>query len=230
MKRIFLHYSKKLLVLFLVCFICIKAVVVPLSKYASSLAKEKIINTLDKQPQKASIYKKTNTSKPKKKTVVKQKVKIINKANRQTTAGNIVVSQTVDKATAVPADVLSYTVTINNATTDNATGVVFSNSIDPNTTLVAASVKATPIAIDDAYNCIGNVGMNVNTAMGSLLNNDISPDGTSLTVTILANPIHGVAALATDGKFTYNPTAGYSGPDNFTYTVTSSNGKQILLQ
>ncbi|MRX39285.1 T9SS type A sorting domain-containing protein [Flavobacterium sp. LC2016-23] len=124
---------------------------------------------------------------------------------------------------AKPGSQLDFTITINNTGTD-AAGTTFQDILDTNLTLVAGSLKATPIAVNDAYNCIGNVGITLNAAQG-ILANDVSPDGTALTAAILANGSHGVAAIAANGSFTYNPAAGYSGTDSFTYTLTSANGK-----
>ncbi|WP_264535669.1 Ig-like domain-containing protein [Flavobacterium sp. N1736] len=124
---------------------------------------------------------------------------------------------------AKPGSQLDFTITINNTGTD-ATGTTFQDILDSNLTLVPGSLKATPVAVNDAYNCIGNVGITLNTAQG-ILANDVSPDGTALTAAILANGSHGVAAISSNGSFTYNPTAGYSGTDTFTYTLTSTNGK-----
>ena len=124
---------------------------------------------------------------------------------------------------AKPGSQLDFTITINNTGTD-ATGTTFKDILDPNLTFVPGSLKVKPIAANDAYNCIGNVGITLNATQG-VLANDVSPDGTALTVAILANGAHGVAAISSNGAFTYNPTAGYSGTDSFTYTLTSTNGK-----
>lgn len=125
---------------------------------------------------------------------------------------------------AAPGSQLDFTITITNAGIDDALGTTFQDILDSNLTLVPGSLKATPIAVNDAYNCIGNVGITVNAAQG-VLTNDISPDGTALTVTVLANPTNGTVSLATNGSFTYNSNAGYSGADSFTYTLTSASGK-----
>ena len=47
-------------------------------------------------------------------------------------------------------DTITYTVQINNSGTD-ATGVVYSDTVDPNTTFVPGSVTTTPVAVDDTY-------------------------------------------------------------------------------
>ncbi|MBX9806975.1 MAG: cadherin-like domain-containing protein, partial [Flavobacteriaceae bacterium] len=125
---------------------------------------------------------------------------------------------------AQPGSQLDFTITINNTGTD-ATGTTFQDILDTNLTLVPNSLKMTPIAVNDAYNCIGNVGITLASAQG-VLANDVSPDATAMTVAILANGAHGTATLSTDGSFTYNPTVGYSGSDSFTYTLTNASGKK----
>src|SRR6266404_416292 len=49
-----------------------------------------------------------------------------------------------------PGDTLLRTVTITNTGTD-ATGVKFTDTLDPNTTLVAGSVVVSPLAFNDSY-------------------------------------------------------------------------------
>jgi hypothetical protein len=139
--------------------------------------------------------------------------------------------------TANPGDTITYTVVISNSGTD-ATGVSFSDMIDPNTTLVAGSVLVSPIATDDTYNTIGNVDIQVPVAQG-VIANDLNPNGSgTLTVTQVnstAVPGGGSAAAATtngsvtmnsDGSFSYSPNAGFHGPtDSFTYTLDNGTGK-----
>jgi hypothetical protein len=125
---------------------------------------------------------------------------------------------------AVPGSQLDFTITIANSGTNDALGTTFQDILDSNLTLVPGSLKVTPIAVNDTYNCIGNVGITVNTTQG-VLTNDISPDGTALTVAVLTGPTNGTVSLATNGSFTYNSNSGYSGADSFIYTLTSSNGK-----
>jgi len=124
---------------------------------------------------------------------------------------------------AVPGSQLDFTITVNSTGAD-ATGITFQDILDSNLTFVPGSLKVTPVAVDDSYNCIGNVGIALNTAQG-VLSNDVSPDGTALTAVVSTNVTHGTLSLATNGSFTYNPTAGYSGTDSFVYTLTSTNGK-----
>lgn len=148
------------------------------------------------------------------------------------------VTKTVGPAgNANPGDILTYTVTIpNGAGTVN--NVIFSDTIDANTTLVPNSVTVTPIALDDTYTATGNVQIDVPAANG-LLANDTNPvagaaTNAGLTISALAgdatapfsgNSTHGqVTSSATDGSFSYNPNPGYTGPDSFTYTVTGQGG------
>jgi uncharacterized repeat protein (TIGR01451 family) len=124
-----------------------------------------------------------------------------------------------------PGETLRYTVTIDNSGTEDAS-VVFTDTIDANTTLVAGSVQSTPLARNDMYSTVGNVQLSVPVA-GSLLNNDSDIDGTGgLTVSSFsATSANGAAvSVAADGSFTYNPPPGFSGTDTFTYQVDDGEG------
>ena len=50
-----------------------------------------------------------------------------------------------------------------------------------------------------------------------VLGNDTDADGDPVTAVMVADVSHGTLALAANGGFTYTPTAGYTGPDSFTY-------------
>jgi uncharacterized repeat protein (TIGR01451 family) len=58
-----------------------------------------------------------------------------------------------------PGDTIRYTVVVTNSGTMNASNVGFADAIDANTTLVAGSIKTTPIARHDIYASLGNVGI-----------------------------------------------------------------------
>jgi len=138
---------------------------------------------------------------------------------------------------------IEYTVTISNTGTTDATNVVFTDTIDAHTTLVDGSITTQPIAVNDTFSSIGNVGIQVPDGASDLLGNDCDPDplggpctNTGLTISVLAGdnaaPFAGtsaqggnVTATATDGSFTYNPAPGFEGSDSFTYTVTDATGK-----
>ena len=139
-----------------------------------------------------------------------------------------------------PGDTITYTVSISNTGDQAATGVAFNDTPDANTTLVPGSISTQPVAFNDTYNAVGNVRIQPTAAQG-LIANDRDPDvgnGTSsgLTVTSLAGdnsaPFAGtgsqggqVTSSTTDGAFAYNPPAGFTGNDTFTYTVTDAAGK-----
>ncbi|HQR34772.1 MAG TPA: Ig-like domain-containing protein, partial [Blastocatellia bacterium] len=125
-----------------------------------------------------------------------------------------------------PGDTLMYSVVVSNSGTD-AMNVVFSDQLNANLTQ-SGSATASPIATNDAYTSIGNVGITVPAGSGLLIN-DINPQGTG-TISIMAVPAGtttqgGSYALAADGSFSYNPPVGFEGADSFVYTLTHTNGK-----
>jgi uncharacterized repeat protein (TIGR01451 family) len=123
---------------------------------------------------------------------------------------------------AVPGDTITYTVQINNNGTD-ATGVVFNDTVDANTTFVGGSVTTTPVAIDDTYSAVGNVQINVPAASG-LTSNDSDPDGGPVVATAgtTTSTGGGDVTVNADGSFTYNPPPGFEGADTFTYTINGA--------
>ncbi|MGA0595765.1 VCBS domain-containing protein [Enterovirga sp. CN4-39] len=50
------------------------------------------------------------------------------------------------------------------------------------------------------------------------------PDGDAVTYALASGPEHGSVAVSASGTFTYTPSADYSGPDSFSYTVADGNG------
>ena len=126
-----------------------------------------------------------------------------------------------------PGDTLKYTVTINNGGTD-ATGLKFTDTLDPNLTLVGGSVNTSPIAVDDpGYTATGNVRITQSAASG-LLVNDIDPDTGNNAGLTASGPAtttqNGNLTINADGSFVYNPAPGFEGTDTFTYTVTDAGG------
>ncbi len=130
-------------------------------------------------------------------------------------------SKFVNLASASPGATLNYTVTIGNAGADPALGVMFSDTIDPNTTLVPGSVNTSPLALTDTYASIGNVGITVPAANG-VLANDFDPDGTiPAIVAVNTAGTQGTVSLnLANGSFTFNPNPGFEGTTTFTYTLT----------
>jgi hypothetical protein len=120
-----------------------------------------------------------------------------------------------------PGDTLKYTVNIN-AIGEDATGISFTDTVDPNTTFVPGSLTATPVAVDDSYAALGNVRISV--PAPGVLGNDFAgvPSATITAPTSSTNG--GDVAVNANGSFTYNPPAGFEGTDTFTYTLTNAAG------
>jgi surface-anchored protein len=90
---------------------------------------------------------------------------------------------------------------------------------DPSTT--GPLTEAPPLPHDDEASIAGNSGPAV---IDVLANDSSSPDPLeTLTVTAVTQPFHGSASI-TDGIVIYQPSAGFAGPDSFTYTVTDEHG------
>jgi trimeric autotransporter adhesin len=137
-----------------------------------------------------------------------------------------------------PGDRLTYTVTINNSGADPATGVNFSDTIDANTTFVANSLIASPIAVNDSYNSIGNVGISVPDGANDLLGNDLDANnpGSSAALAItqvngnvfvsgaVVSTTNGSVTINSNGSFTYLPNVGFEGNDTFTYALSNGTG------
>jgi hypothetical protein len=124
-----------------------------------------------------------------------------------------------------PTDTINYTVTITNNGSNDALGVLLSDMIDPNTTLVPGSIQSTPLANADTFNVLGNVRIQPNAAQG-LLANDFNPDnGNNTGITASGGTTSaqgGNVTINSDGSFSYNPAPGFTGTDTFTYTVTNT--------
>src|SRR6185369_5244631 len=122
-----------------------------------------------------------------------------------------------------PGDTLKYTVTIN-ATGEDATGVTFTDTVDPNTAFVAGTLQTTPLARNDSYTATGNVRISV--PAPGVLGNDSDPDGVGPAITATAGTFSsaqgGDVNLSADGSFTYNPPAGFEGNDSFSYTLNDN--------
>ena len=125
-----------------------------------------------------------------------------------------------------PGDTLRYTITITNISGTNLLNAQFSDTNFPNQTLVAGSIKSTPIARPDAYaGVIGNTRFNVPATSG-VLTNDSDPDGDAISVVAFsAASAHGGTVIVTNnGGFEFLPPVGYQGTDMFSYTISDGNG------
>lgn len=131
-----------------------------------------------------------------------------------------------------PGDTLRYTVQINNTGADPALNVAISDTIDANTTLVGGSLIASPLAVNDVYASIGNVGISVPDGASDLLANDLDANNPASTAALVfVAPVPTVSAQGgavsintSTGAFTYTPPAGFEGADTFTYTLGNGTG------
>ena len=137
-----------------------------------------------------------------------------------------------------PGDVIHYTVTVTNTGPGALTGMSFQDIIsDPHLTLVPGSINVSPLAVDDAFNAVGNTtlrvggsagtGPEVFVAGGSVIANDFEFLGDAFTLTPIVNgttALGGKVNLAADGTFTYLSEAGDTGNDSFSYTLSDAGG------
>ena len=77
-----------------------------------------------------------------------------------------------------------------------------------------------PVAVGDSYST--PFGTTLNVPAPGVLANDT---GGAKTATVVASVAHGTLLLGANGSVTYTPTAGYSGPDSFTYRVADGSGQ-----
>lgn len=134
-----------------------------------------------------------------------------------------------------PNESIRYQVDLQNGGTSAAETVEFNDTIDPNTTLTANSLRVSPLAFNETYNAARDTALNVNTASG-LLANDYRgvPDA---SVTAPSGPTTtsqgGSVTVNTDGSFLYTPAAGFTGTDSFSYTlgnVAGSDSGTVFIQ
>ncbi len=74
-----------------------------------------------------------------------------------------------------------------------------------------------PTASDDSYSTPEDTSLSV--VAPGVLQNDSDPEGDSLNAVVQGTTSHGTLTLNSDGSFSYVPTAGYFGPDTFTYVA-----------
>ncbi|MEJ5992768.1 Ig-like domain-containing protein, partial [Ramlibacter sp. PS3R-8] len=104
-----------------------------------------------------------------------------------------------------------YTVSDGNGGTDTATVTV---NVTP--------ANDAPVAQGDSASTVKDAPVVI--AMATLLANDGDIDGDTLTISSFTQPANGTIVDNLDGTFTYQPAAGFTGPDSFTYTVSDGNG------
>jgi len=90
--------------------------------------------------------------------------------------------------------------------------------LDSNVATVSINVIGKP----SANSQVVTIAHNTATAV-TLTGSDPNSPPQSLTFTVAANPAHGTLT-GTAPNLTYTPTAGYNGPDSFTFTVKNTSG------
>ena len=136
----------------------------------------------------------------------------------------------------VPGDTITYTTVITNTAAvgagNDATGVLLTNPTPANTTDFG-SVTISPVTFNDTYpqTVIANIGINSANLPYSVTANDFAGSPATTTIASFTQPAHGTVTMVTSGvgigQFTYEPAAGYTGADSFTYTLTNAVGSSI---
>src|ERR1044071_8981302 len=132
-----------------------------------------------------------------------------------------------------PGDTIITTIRIQNLTANAALNLSVTDTL-LGSTLVAGSIKVTPIAFDDDYTGItGNTPKTFAANVG-ILANDVDPDGAGGNSGLTVVSINGTAIggniaitggtvnVAADGSFTFTPATGFIGDANFTYTISDA--------
>jgi hypothetical protein len=120
--------------------------------------------------------------------------------------GTAASSFVVNSATSLTAVVAAGTTTgLVSVTTPSGTATSTTNFV----------VRVAPTTVADSYSTPQNT-----TLTGNVLTNDL---GTAPIAILIIRPTHGTLLLNPDGTFTYQPAAGYVGPDSFLYYACDPN-------
>jgi VCBS repeat-containing protein len=85
-------------------------------------------------------------------------------------------------------------------------------------TITVNPVNDRPTAKADTFQALPDRTLTV--PAPGILSNDGDLDGDLLTAQKVTDPAHGIVNLASNGGFSYTPTAGYLGPDGFSYRAS----------
>lgn len=109
----------------------------------------------------------------------------------------------------------------------NNTGTFPGNSYNANywvDVVFNAGPNIVPVATDDS-GFTGFRNGTVSISFAALLANDTDENGDALTITAVGNAVNGTVALDIQtGNVIFTPTAGYSGPASFSYTISDGRG------
>jgi uncharacterized repeat protein (TIGR01451 family) len=83
-----------------------------------------------------------------------------------------------------------------------------------------------PLAFDDSFTTSFQTAISGNILSNNGNGPDNDPDGTTITVntTPVSAPANGSVILSSNGNFSYTPNTGFSGTDQFTYTISDAAG------
>ncbi len=92
-------------------------------------------------------------------------------------------------------------------------------------------LNGAPVAVADPwYSTNLNTALTVTSQGTTLLANDWDPEGTALCASVVAGPNHGALSnFGSDGTFTYTPTGGYMGFDQFSYRVSDGTDNSNIV-
>lgn len=85
---------------------------------------------------------------------------------------------------------------------------------------VKAPANTAPVAAADSVTTAA-----AGTVTGNVLTNDTDAEGNALKASLKSGPANGTVTLASDGSFTYTPSAGFSGADSFTYAASDGSAQ-----
>lgn len=106
---------------------------------------------------------------------------------------------------------------------------VFSYSVSDGEDVSVATVMVTVAPPPNSAPTVRGEGFSTTIGVavtGNVLANDSDPDGDFIFVASNTNPSHGTVTVASNGAFTYTPSAGFAGSDSFTYTVRDTAGNE----
>ncbi|RYF56503.1 MAG: DUF4082 domain-containing protein, partial [Comamonadaceae bacterium] len=110
----------------------------------------------------------------------------------------------------------SFTYAISDGHGGTANGTV-------NLTITASSNNPPVVTSDSGFSTVQNTVLSI--AAAALLANDTDLDGDTLTITGANGGVHGTAAFnAQTNTVSFTPTAGYTGPASFAYSISDGKG------
>jgi hypothetical protein len=122
---------------------------------------------------------------------------------------------------------VTYTANVNFSGTDQFQYIVHDDTgAISNQATISIRVN-TPTAADDLASFSGTTPVKIN-----VLDNDTDPDGNqhilTNSVTLVGSPVSGHAKVNADGTITYTANPGFTGADQFQYTIRDDNGATSL--